>query len=108
MRRLECPSVSGVLIDLILMLAHAAASRRTDKFIWTSKSVFHFFLGSEETDPENPTVASESKLLRDPGFGTCARSSCARRSDGSFSPIILIMAGGAAAAAEAEKAGGER
>lgn len=92
----ECPNVSGVLIDLIWMLAQAGASPRTHQFIWTSKNLLHFLLGSEETDPENPTVASGSKLLRDLGSGTCARTQL--RSDGSFSPIILIMADGAAEA----------
>lgn len=89
------------------MLAHAGSSRRTDTFICTSENVFNFFLGSEETDPKNPSVASESKLLRGPGSGTCARAAALATRTVIF-PIILITVGGAAGAEGTEKAGGEQ
>lgn len=88
------------------MLAHAGSSRRTDKFICTSENVFHFFPGSEETDPKNPAVASKSKLLRGPGSSTRTGAAVLATRTAIF-PIILIAAG-AAGAEEPEKAGGEQ
>lgn len=83
----------------------AGSSRRMDKFICTSENVFNFFLGSEETDSKNPAVASESKLLRDPGSGTCT-CVAALASWSVIFPIILITAG--AEAGDSEKARGDR
>lgn len=75
-----------------------------DTFICTSKNVFNFFIVSKETDPKNPAVVSESKLLRDPGSSTHT-SAAALAARTVIFPIIPITGGGAE---DTEKAGGDQ